>query len=165
MLHQRATAAGVAKSATEQRPAPADRWVMLVHQLPTRPSNLRVRTWRRLQQIGAIAVKQAVYVLPNTANAREDFEWLRTEIAAARGQATVFTANAVDEWTDDALVNEFLRAGEEAYKNLARDADTVLRRVGSERARRKGTPSRRVIQQLGDRLTAIERIDFFGSAG
>jgi hypothetical protein len=138
---------------------------MLVHQLPTRPSNLRVRTWRRLQQLGAIAVKQAVYVLPNTVSSREDFEWLRTEIETARGQATVFTANAVDAWTDDSLVNEFLRAGEEAYKNLARDADTVLRRVGSERARRKGIPSRRVIQQLGERLTAIERIDFFGSAG
>ena len=49
------------------------RWLLLVHQLPPRPSNLRVRIWRRLQQIGAVALRGAVYVLPNTSEAREDF--------------------------------------------------------------------------------------------
>ncbi len=92
--------------AIDQRPP---RWLLLVHQLPTRPSNLRVRTWRRLQQLGAIAVKQAVYVLPDSPAAREDFEWLRTEIESAGGQASVFAAGSVDAWSDDALVEEFRR--------------------------------------------------------
>lgn len=48
-------------------------WLLLVHQLPAHPSNLRVQTWRRLQQLGAIPVKQAVYVLPDTPAAREGF--------------------------------------------------------------------------------------------
>ena len=47
-------------------PRGARRWLLLVHQLPPKPTNLRVRTWRRLQQLGAIAVKQAVYVLPDS---------------------------------------------------------------------------------------------------
>src|SRR5262245_49527370 len=121
---------------------------MLVHQLPAYPSNLRVRTWRRLQQIGAIAVKQAVYVLPNSASGREDFEWLRTEIEVAGGEAAVFTANSVDTWTGEALVNEFLRTREEAYKELAREAEGLLRQLGPEGSRRKKMPSARVVQQL-----------------
>ena len=48
-------------------------WLLLVHQLPPTPSNLRVRTWRRLQELGAVAIKQSVYVLPDTADSREDF--------------------------------------------------------------------------------------------
>src|SRR6185295_4935116 len=48
------------------------RWLILVHQLPPLPSNLRVRTWRRLQALGAVAVKQSVYVLPDTPESRED---------------------------------------------------------------------------------------------
>jgi hypothetical protein len=60
---------------------------LFVHQLPAHPSNRRVRTWRRLQQLGALAVKQAVYVLPDSPNAREGFEWLKTEIEGAGGQA------------------------------------------------------------------------------
>ena len=60
------------------------RWLLFIHQLPSQGSNLRVSTWRRLQQIGALPLKQAVYVLPDTPNAREDFEWLKTEVASAR---------------------------------------------------------------------------------
>ena len=49
-------------------------------ELPAHPSNARVKTWRRLQQLGAVPVKHAVYVLPNSMQALEDFEWLRSEI-------------------------------------------------------------------------------------
>ena len=73
-------------------PRGARSWLLLVHQLPPKPTNLRVRTWRRLQQLGAIAVKQAVYVLPDSPSAREDFEWLKTEIEGVGGEATVFSA-------------------------------------------------------------------------
>src|SRR5215207_5483982 len=132
MLHRKTASLTPPAGAPSHPPGAADRWVMLVHQLPTRPSNLRVRTWRRLQQIGALGIKQAVYVLPNSANAREDFEWLRAEIEGAGGEASVFTVNTVDAWTDDALVNGFLKSREEAYKELGRDAAAVLRRVGSE---------------------------------
>ncbi len=86
---KRSAAADVPAAAAPDRSAKAPRWLLLVHQLPATPSNLRVRTWRRLQQLGAIAVKQAVYVLPDSPAAREDFEWLKTEIEAAGGQATL----------------------------------------------------------------------------
>jgi hypothetical protein len=139
-------------------------WLLFVHQLPAHPTNLRVRTWRRLQQIGAIAVKQAVYVLPDSPGAREDFEWLKAEIEAAGGQAHVFAAGTVDSWSNDALIEAFRRSREEAYTGLARAADQILRRMGGQR-RPKRMPSRRGVQQLRERLSAIERVDFFGSAG
>ena len=152
----------------ERAPRPqamAQGWLLLVHQLPATPSNLRVRTWRRLQQIGALALKQAVYALPDSPNAREDFEWLKTEIEGAGGQASVLAAEFVDSWAHDALVDEFRRSSQDAYGTLARDAHQVLRRlrVGSRRSKR--TPSLRIVQQLRERLTAIEHLDFFGSAG
>ena len=71
------------------------RWLVFIHQLPAQPSNARVKIWRRLQQIGAVPVKNAVYVLPNNAQSREDFEWLRTEVAALGGDATIFAASSI----------------------------------------------------------------------
>ena len=53
-------------------------------------------------------MKQAVYVLPDSPSAREDFEWLKTEIEGAGGQAAVFAANSVNAWSDDELVGELL---------------------------------------------------------
>jgi hypothetical protein len=132
-----------------------------------------------MQQIGALVIKQSVYVLPDSPGAREDFEWLKSEIEAAGGEASVFAADTVDAWSNDALIDGFRRAREEAYNSLVGEAEKVLRRVGAAgrplkadrsarrepRRRSKNPPSRRVIQQLRERLGAIERVDFFGSAG
>lgn len=152
--------------ATTPKPS-ARRWLLFVHQLPSTPSNLRVRTWRRLQQLGAIPIKQAVYVLPDTPNAREDFEWLKTEVKATGGDASVFAADNVDAWSDDTLVEEFRRARQEAYAGLARDVELALKRsTGGRRPRGTRAPAvRRLLGIFSERLTAIEGIDFFGSAG
>lgn len=159
-----------AQPPTRATPRPSQsrrRWLLFVHQLPSTPSNLRVRTWRRLQQLGALPVKQAVYVLPDTPSAREDFEWLKTEIRSAGGDASVFAADHVDSWSDDALVEEFRRARQEAYGEIAGEIERVLRRVRATR-RPRGTRApavRRLIEVFRERLSAIEHVDFFGSAG
>jgi hypothetical protein len=150
----------------KERPVPIaaareHRWLLFVHQLPSTPSNLRVRTWRRLQQIGALPVKNALYVLPDTPSAREDFEWLKTEIETAGGQASVFAADAVDAWSNDSLVEEFRRTREAAYTELAREAEKLLK----GRARVARAIPRKGLQQIKERLAALEQIDFFGSAG
>jgi hypothetical protein len=142
------------------------RWLLFVHQLPAKPSNLRVRTWRRLQRIGAVAVKQAVYVLPDSPSAREDFEWLKTEIVAAGGQASVFAADTVDTWSSDQLTDEFRRARESDYTALSRAITRALTAARRTRApRRSRRAASRIVETFRQRLAAVEAIDFFGSAG
>jgi hypothetical protein len=153
------------RAAGAQPHARPTRWLLLIHQLPAQPSNLRVRTWRRLQQLGALAAKQGIYVLPDSPAAREDFEWLKAEIEGAGGEARIFAANSVDAWSDDALIEQFRRSRQQAYEELAREAEAVLRRVALRGRRPKGVPPRRATQRLRERLAAVERIDFFASAG
>jgi hypothetical protein len=140
------------------------RWLLLGHQLPTRASNARVKIWRRLQQIGAVPARNSVYVLPNTEQCREDFEWVRSEIVALGGEATVFAADAIsDEGTED-IVAAFRRAREEEYKSLKTDADRLSlagsTTKGAAAAAREQRPGR-ALRALRDRFAAIERIDFF----
>lgn len=138
------------------------RWLMLVHLLPAVPSNLRVRTWRRLQELGAVAVKQSVYVLPDTPESREDFEWLKVEIEGAGGEAIVYSADHVELAAEAALVEQFRQIRQQAYGALASE----LQRTGRARASRSD-PSRRRrdLARYRERFAAIERVDFFGSAG
>jgi hypothetical protein len=146
---------------------PAQRWLLFVHQLPSSPSNLRVRTWRRLQQLGAIPVKQAVYVLPDSPAAREDFEWLRAEVKGVGGDASVFLAAHLESWSDDALVEEFRRTRQEAYTALAGEIERSLRQAGAARKRRgdRRPALGRLLEGFRQRQSALEHIDFFGSAG
>jgi len=51
-------------------------WLLLIHQLPAKPAYFRVKIWRRLQALGAIAVKNSVYALPAGERTQEDFAWL-----------------------------------------------------------------------------------------
>jgi hypothetical protein len=149
-----------------RRRSGARRWLLFVHQLPSHPSNLRVRTWRRFQQLGAIPLKQAVYVLPDTPSAREDFEWLRTEVNGAGGDAAVYAADNLDAWSDDEVVEEFRRSRQDAYAALATDAEKALKRASARRLRSTRAPAlHRLLDIFRQRLAAIEAIDFFGSAG
>ncbi len=39
---------------------------------PPKPNALRVKIWRHLQQVGAVAIKQSVYAMPLSEKSRED---------------------------------------------------------------------------------------------
>ena len=64
---------------------------------------------RRLQGLGAVAVKNSVYVLPRGDQALEDFQWVRREILAGGGEASVCEARFVDGLTDAELEALFTR--------------------------------------------------------
>src|SRR3954451_14576705 len=79
----------------------AHSWLLLIHQLPAKPAYLRVKIWRRLQGLGAIAVKNAVHVLPMNEGTQEDFEWLLQEIVEGGGEAIVCEARLIDGLSDE----------------------------------------------------------------
>src|SRR5437763_5973612 len=95
-------------------------WLLLLPQLPPQPSSLRVRVWRRLQQIGAVAVKNAAYALPDTEAAREDFTWLRQEIVDAGGGALLLRAQALG--MSDGEIEQLFRDERDAdYRKLGEE--------------------------------------------
>jgi hypothetical protein len=138
------------------------RWLILVHQLPARPSNLRVRVWRRLQQVGAVVLRNSLYVLPSTDESREDFNWVREEIVASGGEVSVFEASTVDGYTDGELVQQFRSARTADYQSLA----TEIRAARSTSGRRRGgkrSALERDVRRFRERLAAIKARDHFAS--
>ena len=83
------------------------RWLLLIHQIPPDPAYLRVRIGRRLQALGAVPVKNAVYVLPATEAAREDFGWVLREIADSGGEAALVEAKLIEGLRDEDVVGLF----------------------------------------------------------
>lgn len=81
------------------------RWLVFVHQLPAHPSHGRVKIWRRLQQVGAIALKNAVHVLPDSVQSVEDFEWLRGEVVALGGEASLLHVSSMSEGDEQYILN------------------------------------------------------------
>jgi hypothetical protein len=123
-----------------------------------------MKVWRRLQRLGAIAVKNAVYALPNRPESREDFEWVSAEVIAAGGQATVFEATTIDDRSNDELRGAFRRARQADYRDFVRSVAKDVRK-----ARQSRRPDPRTISNMTrtwrDRLAEIEKADHFGAAG
>src|SRR5256885_14801509 len=68
---------------------------------------------RKLQKLGAVAIKNSVYVLPANEKTHEDFQWLKQETESAGGEATVFQAASVEGATDEEIMAEFRKARDE----------------------------------------------------
>src|SRR5436309_11593951 len=111
---------------------PEQSWILLIHQLPPKPTNLRVRTWRKLQRLGAVAIKNSVYVLPFNEKTHEDFQWLKQEIESAGGEATVFRAGAVEGATDEEIVAAFRNARDEEFAAIAAELEGLSGAVSKQ---------------------------------
>src|SRR5205814_7673004 len=97
------------------------RWLLLIHQIPPTPNYLRVKIGRRLQKIGAVAVKNSVYVLPNGDQAQEQFAWVAREIAAGGGETSICESSFVGDRSDSAIEELFNAATAKVFGALAED--------------------------------------------
>ncbi len=140
-----------------------ERWLLMVHQLPSKPGYFRVKIWRRLQALGAVAVKNAVYALPATAEAREDFEWLLREIVDGGGEAVVYEARLVDGITDREVRALFDRARDEDYAEIAAQARALAEALESGATTRADAKPQ--LARLKARHAQVVAIDFFGADG
>lgn len=142
-------------------------WLFLIHQIPPKPPYLRVKVWRRLHGLGAVAIKNSVYVLPNTDEAREDLEWVLREIVKDGGEATLCETRLVDGLSDDQIHALFHVARDADYKAIADEA----RRIGAKLPRRSTVRAEQreqlpaEVARLRRRLAATAARDFFGAPG
>jgi hypothetical protein len=141
------------------------RWLLLIHQIPPRPAYLRVKVGRRLQGLGAVPIKNSVYVLPRSDQALEDFQWVRREIVAGHGDATVCEARFVEGHSDADVEALFTTARDAEYASVAEDARRLERAlVGSRRRAPIGAEQARPsLVRLRKQLSDIMAIDYFGA--
>ena len=140
-------------------------WLLFTYQLPSRPSNARVQTWRRLQEIGAAPTGTSAYVLPDREQCRADFDWLRREVVRLGGRALVFSAEPTDSRDATNMIGAFKRLREEDYRALRARARKLSASSRSRAATRPTPARRRAIVALRERFDAVTRIDYFESAG
>jgi hypothetical protein len=134
------------------------RWLILVHRIPPRPLYLRAKIRQRLAGVGAVAVKNAVYLLPRNSDALEDLQWIVQEITAGGGDAHVFEGDFVDGVANDAAVAQFREARDADYTALAADARAALKSARSLAAAGELTAAHAALTR---RFDEIRRIDFF----
>src|SRR5260370_22283041 len=147
---------------TNQRPeAQEPRWLLLIHQIPPKPAYFRAKVGRRLQRIGAVAIKNSVYVAPLSEQSYEDLQWIAREIASEGGEATLCKATFVEGLRDDQIEALFHAARDAEYAQVADEAREITGglppRLARDDERREGLAAD--LARLRKRVTEIVAID------
>lgn len=93
-------------------------WLLLVYRIPREPTAGRVFVWRKLKQLGAIPLQDAVWVLPHNSRTQEQFQWLASEITELKGEAVLWQAEQLYATDQEALRRQFTEAVETEYREI-----------------------------------------------
>ncbi len=142
---------------------PPRKWLLLIHQIPPKPNALRVKIWRRLQQIGSVAIKQSVYAMPLSEHSREDLSWTLQEIIAGGGEGSISEARFVEGLTDQQIIALFQNARKTDYEKIIQEANLLMAEWSAQESGREASvvKSPALLSRLQARLDDTRAIDFF----
>jgi hypothetical protein len=145
----------------------APRWLLLIHQIPPAPAYFRAKVGKRLQRLGAVAIKNSVYVLPLSSGTQEDFQWLAREIVTGGGEATLCQAHFVEGLRDDQIEALFHAARDVDYAQIAEEVRGITKGLPSRVARDddRRTDLEATLARMRKRVAEVTTIDFFAAPG
>ncbi len=144
---------------------PSSRWLLLIHQLPPKPAYFRVKTWRQLQVLGAVALKNSIYVLPASEESLEDFQWMLRQIQGGGGEASVVQAEFVEGLSDEEVRQLFRTVRDEDYGKLSQEVRAHLETLPNALEEGYRAEAEGHLIRFRKRLAEIQELDFFEAPG
>src|SRR5262245_5682465 len=93
--------------------------LILLVGVPQTPPRLPLRVWRRLRSMGAVPLKRSAYLLPDTPERYEDFQWLAQEVQREGGEATLIRVQEIENLSADDVRRVFHEPRDQDYRRLA----------------------------------------------
>jgi hypothetical protein len=136
---------------------PVHSWLLLLFSLPATHKTARVAIWRKLQKSGAIQIKTSTYLLPDTPQQYELFQWLAKQVADYGGESTLIRAREIEGLSDSRIISLF---------NAARDADYAaiadsVRKLSPTRHSKNDRAFLDSLEKLRKTFWVVRDIDFF----
>ena len=109
----------------------AMRWLQLTYKVPSEPSQKRVWVWRRLQNLGAFALQNSVYLLPFSEEIEKHFRQLVHEIREMGGEASLFSVVALDIADERRILQTLVEARTNEYNTVSRVCARFLEKAAT----------------------------------
>lgn len=130
-------------------------WVLLVVSLPTSAATARMRFWRGIKALGAAALRDGVYLLPDLAGLREPLQTLSKDAISEDGKVWTLSAQATTPEQDAEYRALFDRTADYAdWMTEVSGARATLDDVNEAELLR-------MTRRYGREYDAIRKIDFF----
>ncbi|MBI3635821.1 MAG: chromate resistance protein [Candidatus Rokubacteria bacterium] len=143
------------------------RWLVLLVSVPTHPTRHRVAVWRKLKRMGAVNLQGAAWILPDTPETTELFQWLAQEVRTHHGQAALLHVDRLETVTPEEVRTMFHRARTPDYDAIIHGCRQLATQLDRHAGARHGagpafdrlrTKAEAVKREL-DRVRAIDYLD------
>ncbi len=128
------------------------RWLTLLTTLPPTPTRHRVGVWRKLQRMGAVRLRGSAWILPETTETTELFQWLVQEIEAFGGEVTLLHVDRVGNMTQEQVIALFHKARALEYQSIVKGCREVLSQLDRYRTNHRGS-----VAQFRSKLDGVKR--------
>jgi hypothetical protein len=145
-------------------------WLLLVYRIRSGSSSRRTYVWRRLRQLGAIYLQQAVAILPDGPGLRSGLAQLGQHIRTGGGEASLLETSSPDAAWEADIVERFDAARnaeyDEVIESVERFEDEIRRETRKKRFRfAELEESEADWEKLGRWFARLIERDFFGASG
>jgi hypothetical protein len=141
------------------------RWLTLLMSLPPSPTRHRVGVWRKLQRMGAVKLRGAAWILHESPETTELFQWLVQEIQSFHGEATLLRVDRIETMSDEEVTALFHKARAAEYQAVLQGCREVTAQIDRLKSAHRGSvPQVRArIDALKRELDRIQAIDYLDS--
>lgn len=136
-------------------PVQDTQWLLLITNLPGRNAAVRMRSWRALKSAGAGLMRDGVYVLPSSDDARDTFGLQAKEISSAGGSAQLVAFEANSREQQASIVELFDRTAE--YSEVIQRLDTLKTKL----PKCDEIEARQQLTEISQEVATIVARDFF----
>ena len=133
-----------------------NKWLFFSFSVPSKLQGFRVKIWRRLNALGAVQIKNSIYVLPACAQSQEQFIWMGKETDEQGGESLIIANGNLLNIADSQVAAAFTKARDEDYGALTEEIRAVVAEADSQ-------DRLAALRKFEKRLEVIRAIDFFPS--
>jgi hypothetical protein len=105
------------------------KWLLMLYQIPAKSETDRVRIWRALQKIGAVAVKNSVSAVPDSLLFRKLIIEIASEIVDIGGEAIVTEGDFIFGLSENSLLQSYNAQLDADFKSLANEIRETTKEV------------------------------------
>lgn len=143
-------------------------WHLLIYKVPSEPSTLRVKAWRKLKEVGALYLQQSVAVYPGINNLENEIRILTKDIKESGGEALLLQVAALSSEDENYLISKFNEQRDLEYEELMDKCNDFFSEIEKETAKQNFTfaeleENDEEIDKLSRWFSKIQERDFFGS--
>jgi hypothetical protein len=107
-------------------------WFIIIYKIPAKPSTARVTIWKKVREMGSLALQQSVYILPNLPKLKLALSHFQSQIQQFGGECKVLEVAAFEEAQEKETIAEFNKLRDQEYAEIIDEGGRLLQEIERE---------------------------------